>query len=58
LEYVFAFLFLLEAMKKLEVLDELSTNLSDRESECLPCIQGKMRREQFPTGEGERPKKF
>jgi hypothetical protein len=41
---------------KSEVLDELSTNLSDRESECLPRIQGKIRQERFPTGEGERAK--
>ncbi|XP_023719031.1 uncharacterized protein LOC111870744 [Cryptotermes secundus] len=46
----------LEAVKKLEVLDELSTNLSDRESECSPGIQGKMRQEPFPTGEGEKAK--
>lgn len=44
----------MDTAKKLEVLSKLMKKRKINESGCVFCIQGKMRREAFPVGEGEK----
>lgn len=44
----------METIKRLEVLSKLMEKNKTNESECVHCIQGKMRREAFPVEEGEK----